>query len=294
MEHRDKSWSGRNIFVAPGASSSHCSQRQLARACIPSGFGPDEGMRFHTLTPGFAAAFLLVACKSVPITPTNPSYDVLVRNGTIYDGSGQKPFVGDVAVKGDTIASVGKLEGARGRIEIDASGLAVAPGFINMLSWANESLLHDGRSQSEIRQGVTLEIMGEGESMGPLNPAMKKALRAQQGDVRYAVSWTTLGQYLDHLVRRGVSCNVASFVGATTVRIHEVGYADRVPTPAELERMQRLVHQAMEEGAVGVASSLIYAPAFYAKTDELIALAKAAAANQGIYISHLRSEGNRL
>jgi N-acyl-D-amino-acid deacylase len=220
-------------------------------------------------------------------------YDVVIRNGTIYDGGGREPFVGDVAVKGDTIATVGRLEGARGRIELDARGLAVAPGFINMLSWATESLLQDGRSQSDIRQGVTLEIMGEGESMGPLNDAMKKEMVEQQGDIKYAVKWTTLGEYLDYLIHRGVSCNVASFVGATTVRIHEIGYADRPPTPAELERMKNLVRQAMEQGALGVGSSLIYAPAFYAKTDELIELCKVASQYHGMYISHLRSEGNR-
>ncbi|HKS38389.1 MAG TPA: D-aminoacylase [Verrucomicrobiae bacterium] len=220
-------------------------------------------------------------------------YDLVIRNGTLYDGSGNTPVIGDVAIQGDTIASIGKNGDARGRTEIDAGGLAVAPGFINMLSWANESLIHDGRSQSDIRQGVTLEIMGEGESMGPLNRRMKKDMREAQADIRFDTKWTTLGEYLDYLVKRGVSCNVASFVGATTVRIHEVGYADRPPTRAELERMKKLVRRAMQEGALGVASSLIYAPAFYARTDELIALAKVASEYDGIYISHLRSEGNR-
>jgi N-acyl-D-amino-acid deacylase len=219
-------------------------------------------------------------------------YDVIIRDGMIYDGNGGTPWRGDLAIAGDAIAAIGDLSGVRGRQEIDAKGMAVAPGFVNMLSWATESLIHDGRSQSDIRQGVTLEIMGEGESMGPLNDAMKKDMIAQQGDVKYKVTWTTLGEYLDHLVERGVSCNVASFVGATTVRIHELGYADRAPTPAELDRMQNLVRRAMEEGALGVASSLIYAPAFYAKTDELVALAKAAAEYNGMYISHIRSEGN--
>jgi N-acyl-D-amino-acid deacylase len=221
-------------------------------------------------------------------------YGVVVRNGTLYDGGGNAPFVGDVAINGDVIAAVGKLENARGKIEIDAKGLAVAPGFINMLSWATESLIQDGRSQSDIRQGVTLEIMGEGESMGPLNKAMKKEMLERQGDIKYPVKWTTLGQYLDFLARRGISCNVASFVGATTVRIHEIGYADRPPTSNELERMKRLVRQAMQEGALGVGSSLIYAPAFYAKTGELIALAKVASEFNGMYISHIRSEGTRL
>ena len=219
------------------------------------------------------------------------AFDFILRHGSIHDGSGGPPFVGDVGISNDVVLAVGDLRGARARVEIDCTGMAVTPGFINMLSWANESLLEDGRSQSDIRQGVTLEIMGEGESMGPLTPEMKQALVAQQGDIRYNVKWTTLGEYLDYLVKRGVSCNVASFVGATTVRIHELGHADRAPTAAELKRMQALVRQAMDEGALGVASSLIYAPAFYAKTHELIALAKAAAPD-GIYISHLRSEGN--
>src|SRR5437016_4317916 len=221
-------------------------------------------------------------------------FDLIIRNGTIYDGSGNAPFNGGVAINRDSIAALGRLADARGKTEIDAKGLAVAPGFINMLSWATESLIQDGRSQSDIRQGVTLEIMGEGESMGPLNKAMKKEMVERQGDIKYPVKWTTLGQYLDHLARRGISCNVASFVGATTVRIHEIGYTDRPPTPEEMERMKRLVRQAMEEGALGVGSSLIYAPAFYAKTDELIALAKVASEYGGMYISHIRSEGTRL
>ncbi|MEY2408894.1 MAG: N-acyl-D-amino-acid deacylase [Verrucomicrobiota bacterium] len=219
--------------------------------------------------------------------------DLILRRGLIYDGSGRAPFIGDVAVSNDVVLAVGDLGQLKARREIDCAGLAVAPGFINMLSWANESLLEDGHSQGDIRQGVTLEIMGEGESMGPLAPSMKKDMVAQQGDIHYAVKWTTLGEYLEHIVHRGISCNVASFVGATTVRIHELGYADRAPTAPELDRMQALVRRAMDDGALGVASSLIYAPAFYAKTDELIALAKAAAPH-GIYISHLRSEGNGL
>ena len=224
----------------------------------------------------------------------NTEYDLLIRNGTIYEGSGQPPVAGDIAVNGQTIAAIGQLPGARGRAEVDAQGLAVAPGFINMLSWANRSLLEDGRSQSDIRQGVTLEVLGEGSSMGPLNDTMKRQMREQQGDIKYVIQWTTLAEYLDHLVKRGVSCNVASFVGATTVRVHEIGYTDRPPTPAELERMKKLVGKAMAEGAVGVSSALIYAPACYAKTDELIALCQVAAEYGGMYISHLRSESNRL
>ncbi|MBM3835871.1 MAG: D-aminoacylase [Verrucomicrobia bacterium] len=238
--------------------------------------------------------FLLVISMMLPSAAlAAENFDVLIRNGSIYDGGGRPPFAGDIGIKGDTITAIGKLADARGRIEIDASGLAVAPGFINMLSWATESLIHDGRSQSDIRQGVTLEIFGEGESMGPLNARMKRDMIAAQADVKYPVSWTSLNGYLEHLTKRGVSPNVASFVGATTVRIHEIGHEDRPPTPQELERMCALVRRAMQEGALGVGSSLIYAPAFYAKTDELIALAKVAAEHGGIYISHLRSEGNR-
>jgi N-acyl-D-aspartate/D-glutamate deacylase len=222
------------------------------------------------------------------------AYDVLIRGGTIFDGSGSAPFTGDVAIRGDTIEAVGpRLADARGSIEVDADGMAVAPGFINMLSWATESLIEDGRSQSDIRQGVTLEVFGEGRSMGPLNETMKRETLERQSDIRYAIEWTTLGEYLDYLAARGVSCNVASFVGATTVRVHEVGYADRPPTADELDRMRQLVRQAMEEGALGVGSSLIYAPAFYAQTDELVALMQAATEYGGMYISHVRSEGSR-
>ena len=221
-------------------------------------------------------------------------FDLLIRNGQLYDGSGQPSHKGDIGVNGTRISNIGDLHESKGKTEVDAHGLAVAPGFINILSWANESLIQDGRSQSDIRQGVTLEIFGEGSSMGPLNDAMKKEMVEQQGDIKYAVEWTTLAEYLDYLVKRGVSCNVASFVGATTVRVHEIGYADRPPSPEELARMKKLVRQAMEEGALGIGSSLIYAPAFYAKTDELIELCKVASEYNGIYISHIRSEGTRL
>jgi N-acyl-D-amino-acid deacylase len=238
------------------------------------------------------AAVLTLGCFS--LAGVGAEYDLVIRNGVIYDGSGGPPISGDLAIDGERIAAVGKLTEARGKKELDAKGLAIAPGFINMLSWATQSLLQDGRSQSGIRQGVTLEVFGEGESMGPLNERMKKEMREQQGDLKFPVDWTTLNQYLVHLTRRGISCNVASFIGATTVRVHEIGYADRPPTPEELDRMKQLVRQAMEEGALGVGSSLIYAPAFYAKTDELIALCKVAAEYQGMYISHIRSEGSRL
>ncbi len=246
-----------------------------------------------------AVAFRASACiptqsGTARTVPPRTLYDIVIRGGTIYDGSGRPGRVRDVAIVGDSIAAIGSLADARGRTEIDARGLAVAPGFINMLSWANESLIEDGRGLSDIKQGVTLEIFGEGESMGPLNPEMKRLAREAQGDIKYEITWTTLGEYLEQLTRRGISPNVASFIGATTVRVHELGYADRAPTPAELARMQALVRQAMEAGALGVGSSLIYAPAFYAKTDELIALAEAAAPYGGMYISHMRSEGNRL
>jgi N-acyl-D-amino-acid deacylase len=222
------------------------------------------------------------------------SFDVILRNGIVYDGSGSEPVRADIALSADTIAAIGDLRDATAREVIDLHGLAVAPGFINMLSWANESLIQDGRSQSDIRQGVTLEVFGEGSSDGPLTGWMKREREQYQGDIRYRVTWTTLREYLDHLVKRGVSCNVASFVGATTVRVHEIGYADRPPTEAELGRMKQLVRQAMEEGAVGLSSSLIYAPAYYATTHELVELAKVAAEYDGLYISHLRSEGDQL
>ena len=226
--------------------------------------------------------------------PTRAQADLVIHNGTIYDGSGTTPFAGDVAIEGDRISATGALHGVRGRVEIDASGLAVAPGFINMLSWANKSLIEDGRSQSDIRQGVTLEILGEGWSMGPLNEAMKKEMVEQQGDIKFDIEWTTLDEYLEYLVRRGVSCNVASFVGATTIRIHVLGYEDRAPAPDELAQMRDLVRQAMREGAVGLSSSLIYAPACYAGTGELLALAGVAAELGGLYISHIRNEGAQL
>jgi N-acyl-D-amino-acid deacylase len=244
-------------------------------------------MKFSlALCATFISGFMLTSSSA-------KTYDVIIRHGMIYDGTGKKPFVADVAIQNDSIAKIGNLKRDHAKTEIDATGLAVSPGFINMLSWAADSLIYDGRSQSDIRQGVTLEIFGEGESMGPLNDKMKKELVEQQGDVKYDVRWTTLGEFLDYLAQKGVSPNIASFVGATTVRIHEIGYEDRPPTPEELARMKELVRVAMEEGAVGLGSSLIYAPAFYAKTDELIELARVAGKHGGIYTSHLRSEGNR-
>jgi N-acyl-D-amino-acid deacylase len=217
--------------------------------------------------------------------------DLVIRGGEIFDGGGGRPYPGNVAIDGDRITEVGALEGVRGRDELDAAGLAVAPGFINVLSWAVESLIEDGRGQSDVRQGVTLEIFGEGVSMGPLNDAMKEELVSEQSDISYDVEWTTLGEYLDWLVARGVSPNVASLVGAATVRTHELGYEDRPPTARELERMCGLVRAAMEEGAVGVGSALIYVPACFARTDELVALARASADYDGVFTCHLRSEG---
>ncbi len=221
-------------------------------------------------------------------------FDVIIRGGTVYDGSGQAPVVADVGIRADTIAAVGDLSKAAGTKEIDATGLAVSPGFINMLSWATESLIIDGKSQSDIRQGVTLEIMGEGFSMGPLNEAMKKEIEANMFDFKYQIDWTTLGEYLASLERRGIATNVASFVGATSVRVHELGYANRLPTAEEMERMKQLVKTAMEEGALGVGASLIYAPANYSSTEELIELCKVASEYQGMYITHMRSEGNSI
>src|SRR5437868_1139677 len=236
--------------------------------------------------------FATVSC--VPPRPQTTVYDVVIRGGTIYDGLGGAPFVGDVGIIGDRIRLTGNFGTLNAKRQTDAPGMAVAPGFINMLSWANESLIQDGRSQGDIRQGVTLEVMGEGSSMGPLTDSMRKEMIEQEGDIKYDIPWTTLGGYLDFLARKGISPNVASFVGATTLRVHEVGYADRPPTPAELGRMQTLAREAMEEGAMGLGSALIYAPAFYASTDELVALSKAVAPYGGMYISHMRSEGARL
>jgi N-acyl-D-amino-acid deacylase len=240
---------------------------------------------WHSKLSIAAILFLTIGASAEP--------DVIIRHGTIYDGTGQKGFFGDVAISGDKIVEIGDLKGAHAKKEIDARGLVVAPGFINMLSWAGSKLIYDGRSQSDIRQGVTLEVMGEGESWGPLNRQMKKDLRAGQGDIKFPVEWTSFGEGGEWLERRGVSCNFASFVGAATVRQHELGEINRAPNAAELKRMKGLVEKAMKEGAVGVSSALIYAPGVYAKTDELIEFARVASQNNGIYASHLRSEGNR-
>jgi N-acyl-D-amino-acid deacylase len=220
-----------------------------------------------------------------------PRYDTILRGGVIYDGSGGDPFMADLAIEGDRIVAVGGLDRATAEQEINVAGLAVAPGFINMMSWANESLIADGRSQSNIRQGVTLEVMGEGFSMGPLSRAMKAELERQQGDIRYAIEWNSLDEYLQFLETRGISPNVASFIGAANPREYVIGQEDRPATPEELAAMQILVRQAMEQGALGVASSLIYPPGSFASTDELVALSEAAAEFDGMYASHMRDEG---
>lgn len=221
-------------------------------------------------------------------------YDTIIRHGMIYDGNGGEPYAADIGIRADTIAFIGDLSKESAKNEIDATGLALAPGFINMLSWANESLIHDGRSQGDIRQGVTLEVMGEGESMGPLNAKMKDRMQKGQTDIKYKVEWNTLGEYLNWLEKKGISCNVASFIGATTVREFVIGEDDRDPTQVEMDSMKLLVKQAMEEGAMGVGSSLIYPPAFFAKTNELIELNTEASKYNGMYISHMRNEGNKL
>lgn len=239
-------------------------------------------------------AVVAMAGLLMGLSPAIPP-DIIIRGGTIYDGLGGEPYLGYVALKGDRIVSVGPGNGpADARTTIDATGLAVSPGFVNMLSWATESLIADGRGQSDLRQGVTLEVMGEGSSMGPLNPTMKAIEQKRQGDIKYPITWTTLGEYLTFLETRGIAMNVASFVGAGTVRTHELGETNVDPTPAQLDRMRGLVRQAMNEGAMGVGSSLIYAPDNFAKTPELIALATESAKCGGMYISHMRSEGDRL
>ena len=240
------------------------------------------------------AMVLMLSISTGLASDSSAVHDLIIRNGTVYDGSGSAPFRADIAIDGDRITVVGELSGHRGKSEVDAEGLAVAPGFINVLSWSNLSLLQDGRSLSDIMQGVTLEVMGEGHSMGPWNEAMKKQRLEEQSDIRYDIAWTTLGEYLQHLEDRGVSTNVASFVGASSVRVHEMGYEDRAATPAELERMKDLVRGAMREGAIGLSSALVYVPGNFASTEELIELAGAAAEFDGLYTSHMRNEGNTI
>jgi len=238
------------------------------------------------------------AIAAAPAAARKPDLDVVITNGVVYDGSGGRPYTGWVALLGDRIAAMGRGMGSGvapdAKRMVDAQGQAIAPGFVNMLSWTTESLIADGRAQSDLRQGITLEVMGEGNSMGPLNPAMKALAAVRQDDIKYPISWTTLGDYLTMLEKKGIAPNVASFVGATTVRVHELGEKDIDPTPEQLGRMKALVRAAMNEGAMGVGSSLIYAPAAYAETPELIALATESARCGGMYISHMRSEGDRI
>src|SRR6266481_5050353 len=252
-------------------------------------------------TPAFTLAAIILSMLSSLLateasgSPQNPTdFDVIIRGGTVYDGTGAEPKNVDVAIRGDRIAEIGAFKTAKAKTVVDAKGLAVAPGFINMLSWSTESLIQDGRSQSEIRQGVTTEIMGEGESMGPVNDRVREHKIREQSDIKYDIKWNTLAEYLRYLESRGISCNVASFIGATTIRENAIGFEDKQPTPEQLDQMRELVRKEMEAGALGIGTSLIYPPAFYAKTDELIELCKVAAKYQGKYISHMRSEGNRL
>ena len=250
-------------------------------------------MKAKLLCAAALFAFMLTRVTGESSSPAS-EFDIVIKNGTVYDGSGSEGRMADVAIRGDRIAAVGHLEKERAKNAIDARGLAVAPGFINMLSWSNESLIQDGRSQSEIRQGVTTEIMGEGESMGPLNEETKRRMIEQQKDIKYDIKWNTLAEYLKYLEKRGISCNVASFIGATTIRENVIGFEDKPPTPQQLNEMRELVRKEMEAGALGIGTSLIYPPAFYAKTDELIELCKVAAKYKGKYISHMRNEGNQL
>ncbi|MGE5207829.1 MAG: N-acyl-D-amino-acid deacylase family protein [Alphaproteobacteria bacterium] len=261
-----------------------------------SGSGFDTVTRLMERNLFWFGAFLTIVFTTFAQekSPGTRDVDVIIRGGTVYDGSGAEPRQADVAIRGDRIAGIGDFKSAKAKTVIDAKGLVVAPGFINMLSWSTESLIEDGRSQSEIRQGVTTEIMGEGESMGPVNDRVRKHILGTQTDIKYDVKWNTLAEYLQYLEKHGISCNVASFIGATTIREYVIGFEDRQPTPEQLDQMRELVRKEMEAGALGIGTSLIYPPAFYAKTEELIELCKVAAKYQGKYISHMRSEGNQL
>src|SRR5216110_2251283 len=241
-----------------------------------------------------ALSFVTCPTRGAEATSPGTEFDLLIKGGTVYDGAGGEGRAADVTVRGDRITGIGDFHNVSAKNVIDARGLAVAPGFINMLSWSNESLIQDGHSQSEIRQGVTTEIMGEGESMGPVNDRVRQYMLKQQSDIKYDIKWNTLAEYLQYLERRGVSCNVASFIGATTIRENVIGFEDKQPTTQQLDEMRELVRKEMEAGALGIGTSLIYPPAFYAKTEELIELCKVAARYQGKYISHIRSEGNQL
>ncbi|MHC1730108.1 MAG: amidohydrolase family protein [Syntrophobacteraceae bacterium] len=242
-----------------------------------------------------ALTVMLLIFHSAPAGAVkNAEFDVLIKNGVVYDGSGGAPLRVDVGILGDRIAAVGDLREARAGVVIEAGGLAVAPGFINMLSWSGVSLILDGRCQSEIRQGVTTQIMGEGHSMGPFSDEMKQRIISRQGDWKYDIAWTALSEYLTYLEKRGVSPNVASFIGAGTIREHVIGLENKKATPAQLEQMCNLVRSEMEAGALGIGSSLAYAPDMFASTEELIALCRVAAKYKGMYISHVRNEGSSL
>jgi N-acyl-D-amino-acid deacylase len=250
-------------------------------------------MTIATTRRGFTAGLAALALTpAIAEARRSGRYDTIIRDGTVFNGLGGAPRQADLGIVGDRIAAIGNLRSARAALEIDAGGKAVAPGFINMLSWATDSLIEDGRSQGDIRQGVTLEVMGEGSSMGPLNPEMKARAAREQGDIKYPVEWTSLADYLGFLEHRGVSCNVASFIGAGTLRVHAVGYDDVRASADQLQRMQALVDAEMRAGALGIGSSLIYAPDNFANTDELVALTRAAAAHGGGYISHIRNESD--
>src|SRR5256886_4756170 len=241
----------------------------------------------------FLCATLLLV-SAVPAAELPETFDVVIKNGTVYDGTGSEGRKADVAIRGDRIVGVGDFQNSSATNVIDAHDLAFAPGFINMLSWSTESLIQDGRSQSEIRQGVTTEIMGEGESMGPVNDRVRQYMLKQQTDIKYDIPWNTLVEYLQYLQKRGVSCNIASFIGATTIRENVIGFEDKQPTPQQMNEWREPVRREMEAGRLGIGRGLFSPPAFYAKTEELIELCKVAAKYQGKYISHMRSEGNRL
>src|SRR5438445_5934590 len=244
------------------------------------------------MTRAVFAVFLTILLPAFGQEP--PNFDVIIKGGTVYDGTGAEPRRADLAIRSDRIAGIGDFKAAKAKTIIDVTGLAVAPGCINMLSWSTESLIQDGRSQSESRQGITTEIMGEGESMGPVNDRVREHMLREQSDIKYDIKWNTLTEYLRYLETRGVSCNVASFIGATTIREYVIGFEDKAPTPEQLDQMRDVVRKEMEAGALGIGTSLIYPPAFYAKTEELIEMCKVAAKYQGKYISHMRSEGNHL
>src|SRR5436853_3262729 len=237
---------------------------------------------------------ILFLTSTIAFVARAQDFDVIIKNGAVYDGAGGESQHVHLAIKGDRIVGLGDFSKASAKTIVNASGLAVAPGFINMLSWSTDSLIQDGRSQSELRQGVTTEIMGEGESMGPVNDRIREFMLKNQADIKYEIKWNTLAEYLQYLEKRGISCNVASFVGATTIRAYVIGFEDRQPTPQEMDQMRDLVRKEMEAGALGIGTSLIYPPAFYAKTEELIEMCKVAAQYKGKYISHMRSEGNQL